>query len=311
MAVIRKWSGDGLSPGTLTTSSAGTGDNAFDYVNGTATIVASGPRSPRIELAEASVIGRVGWAFTSTGTLAVRWYEEWAGANATSAGIIQGLTTGQTAQSFRVERIAAGNLRLRNAANTQVGSDSSGAVPNLTLVRNELVITSAGLATFTVYTGDTATVLATVSGTVGTAHDAIRIGDTANVTNRPARRIDDIVVTDTATTVGPVAGGGSPTVSAGSDQVDVEPYSTVTLTASSSEASVVWTQLTGTSVTLSGSGLVRTFTAPGTLAGETLTFRASATNGSTVTDDVAVSVLQVNERVVRSGAQVPFRITVA
>lgn len=106
--------------------------------------------------------------------------------------------------------------------------------------------------------------------------------------------------------------GTPPVVSAGADQTAAEPYKTVTLAATSSESSVSWSQLTGTSVTLSGSGLSRTFTAPGTLDGETLTFRASATNGNgTTTDDVAVTVLPVNERVVVGAVQVPVRIFLA
>lgn len=99
------------------------------------------------------------------------------------------------------------------------------------------------------------------------------------------------------------------TVDAGPDQTDIEPWTTVTLTASSSSGTVAWSQLSGDSVTLSGTGLSRTFTAPPNFAGSTLTFRA--TNGS-ATDDVSVSVLPVTDGVVTGVGPLvvtPIRIT--
>jgi hypothetical protein len=101
----------------------------------------------------------------------------------------------------------------------------------------------------------------------------------------------------------------SETVSAGTDQTGIEPWSTVTLTATASDGSAVWSQLTGTSVTLTGSDpLIRTFVAPPTFTGETLTFRA--TNGS-ATDDVAVTVLPATDGIVTGAGPtvVPIRFT--
>jgi hypothetical protein len=116
--------------------------------------------------------------------------------------------------------------------------------------------------------------------------------------------------------IAPATGGNSaPTANAGADQANVEPWTTVTLTGTDSDSdgtisTRTWTQLTGTSVTLSGSGASRTFEAPGLLAGATLTFRYSVTDngGATTTDDVSVVVLPVNESIVSGGVLVPLRI---
>lgn len=104
----------------------------------------------------------------------------------------------------------------------------------------------------------------------------------------------------------------APVVNAGVDQPSVEPYTIVTLTGTATSstgtiASTSWTQTNGPTVALAGSGLTRTFQAPATLAGATLTFRLSATDNSnaTSTDDVVVTVLSVTERAIVGGVEVP------
>lgn len=91
---------------------------------------------------------------------------------------------------------------------------------------------------------------------------------------------------------------GGPTGSAGDPQIDIEPYSTVTLTGTGTGT---WSQTAGTSVTLGGSGNIRTFKAPGSLAGETLTFSFGG-------DTCDITTLPVTERMVRAGAEVPLEI---
>lgn len=102
--------------------------------------------------------------------------------------------------------------------------------------------------------------------------------------------------------------------SAGSDQTDIEPYSIVNLTASSTNTTspiYTWNQLSGTPVTLSGTGASRTFKAPGTLNGETLNFQVTVTESSnTATDTCSVTVYGVNERIRRSGSWDPIEIIV-
>lgn len=89
------------------------------------------------------------------------------------------------------------------------------------------------------------------------------------------------------------------TNNAGADQVDVEPYATVTLTGVGPGP---WSQTGGTpTVTLGGSGTTRTFEAPATMNGTTLTF----TYG---TDTMTVTVLPHNEWWRSGSTWAPLRI---
>jgi len=92
--------------------------------------------------------------------------------------------------------------------------------------------------------------------------------------------------------------------SAGTDQT-VEPFHTVTLTGTDGDGdTLTWTQVAGSpSVTLAGSGNVRTFQAPAVRAGTKLTFRVS--DGS-ATDDVDITVLPQSEWTVSGGVLKPI-----
>lgn len=103
-----------------------------------------------------------------------------------------------------------------------------------------------------------------------------------------------------ATEYPPGSVNSAPTANAGPDQTSVEPYTTVTLTGAGSSdsdgtiASYNWTQVSGTAVTLSGSGSDRTFTAPNNMSAQNLVFGLTVTDnlGSTSTQDtVTISVL--------------------
>jgi len=101
-----------------------------------------------------------------------------------------------------------------------------------------------------------------------------------------------------------------PTTFAGVDQVNIEPGSTVTLTAvdtagSSAITSSSWAWISGGSApTLSGTNPV-TFVAPATLAGVTMTFRRTVSDGTlTGTDDVAITILPASVRVVNASGVV-------
>ena len=107
----------------------------------------------------------------------------------------------------------------------------------------------------------------------------------------------------------------APTVNAGGDQVDIRPYATVTLTAIASDPdgtipTITWVQTNGSpSVTLAGSGVSRTFEAPATRGGCTLTFQATADDGLlSATDTVAVTIIPHAEWSVSAGTEVPMRI---
>lgn len=84
-----------------------------------------------------------------------------------------------------------------------------------------------------------------------------------------------------------------PSVSAGIDQT-VEPWETITLSATSSTGSVTWSKVSGPSVGAL-SGLTPSFSISGTLSTQTLVLRATVTNSDgTATDDVTITILPAN-----------------
>ena len=112
-----------------------------------------------------------------------------------------------------------------------------------------------------------------------------------------------------------VSANQAPTVNAGGNQADIRPYATVTLTAVASDPdgttpTIAWVQTNGSpSVTLSGSGVSRTFLAPATRSGCTLTFQATADDGLlSATDTVDVTIISQAEWAVSAGAEVPMRV---
>ena len=106
-----------------------------------------------------------------------------------------------------------------------------------------------------------------------------------------------------------------PTVYAGADLTELEPYRVVTLEGVDVEDGIpitarTWTQVSGPDVTSSwsGTGKTRTYEAPGTIGGATLVFQYTATTASgTVSDTVSHTVLPVNEHMAIGGVWVPMR----
>ncbi|MGB4762070.1 MAG: hypothetical protein WBP12_01775 [Candidatus Saccharimonas sp.] len=99
---------------------------------------------------------------------------------------------------------------------------------------------------------------------------------------------------------------------------DIEPFSTQLVDGSASSdsdgGSVVqytFRQISGPAVSLSGSGATRTYKAPGTLAGTTVTFGLIVTDdqdGASSEDTVVHTILKVNERAIIGGVQVPIEL---
>lgn len=149
----------------------------------------------------------------------------------------------------------------------------------------------------------------TLSNTATATLDAHRIGVIAGSPTVTAYW--DRIRVDDATSPGIVA--PDPVVAnAGADQTNIEPYSTVTLTGSAtggdSTYTYSWAQISGPSVTLSGTGASRTFTAPAGQSGSNLVFRLTADDGAdSDTDDVTISVLSHNLFTKVGGAFFPRR----
>jgi hypothetical protein len=114
---------------------------------------------------------------------------------------------------------------------------------------------------------------------------------------------DDVLWrTGTLTAVGYVGANQTPTANAGPNQVDIQPFATVTLDGTGSSdpdsgdtITYAWTQTAGTAVGLSSATAAKpTFTAPATLNGDTLTFSLVVTDNhgsSSAADTVNVTIL--------------------
>jgi hypothetical protein len=161
---------------------------------------------------------------------------------------------------------------------------------------------TGGAAEIALYTNNGSTAIETQSVTGQNFDGAagpisqFRVGQIVAGTWNGTTYFDTIRLKDLASGfIGAYSAGA--TVSAGSNQTNVEPWSTVTLTATSSSGTVTWTHVSGPSPTLNGSGLSRTFTAPASFTVQTSVFRA--TNGA-ATDDVSITYLPATEGIVTS-----------
>lgn len=186
-----------------------------------------------------------------------------------------------------------------------------------------------GIVNFAFYEGDSTTALGSFSST--TANTGVNTETFSNFNfgkcNAAAATydtyIDSITAEDGRTTLlGPyVATNQPPTANAGSAQSNIEPYTTVTLSGTDNDpdgtvVSRQWRQISGTpTVTLSNATTATaTYTAPGTIAGTTLTFGYQVTdNGGTQSTESTVTntILGVTERAVVGGVEVPVRTAVA
>lgn len=216
MAIVRQWSGDGLSTQTLTTSTVGTGDDAFNQVVGTLGVVTSGTRSPRILVDQQAATFAYCRHFTDSalGDFALRFYIELTALASGSFVLARGGTDTDTPQSFRLDIAGtgagsgAGQLRLRDVANTQIDDSGTDVLPINQLVRLEMIC-AAGNFTARAYSGETTTLIAEVSGSVGTTTQYFRYGTSLTTPTAPDFYMDDIVLTDTATWIGAVAPVGT------------------------------------------------------------------------------------------------------
>jgi len=223
---------------------------------------------------------------------------------------------------------AGGLLQVKNAEGAALASFAN--VPNLnTWYHIELQVavgssTADGTIKAAYYLSDSTTPAETVysSSTVnaGTSNiGSMRVGKIVTATTFNAY-IDDIAWNSgVVTPIGPVAAISNqvPIANAGSAQMAIEPYATVTLTGTDddTDGSIsirTWRQISGTSVQLFGTGATRTYIAPGTLADATMVFGYTVTDNGTTSMESIVShtVLAVTERAVIGGVETPQRTTV-
>lgn len=217
-----------------------------------------------------------------------------------------------------------------SATDTTTGATVTG--PSITTDSGDNLIATVGMIRNTTTTSvkGTATVSAgwTERTDTGTAN-AIAPNFTASWATRDAIAASPGAVTGATFTSSDTASTGHvwavafepvsnvpPSISAGPDQT-VEPYTTVTLTftGSGGDGTIVAytvTQTDGTPVTLAAPSVsTRTFKAPGTIAGDILTFSVTATDDSgalSAPDTVTITVLPVTERAAVGGAWVPLEI---
>jgi hypothetical protein len=189
---LASWDGAGLTAGTLTTSSVGTGDTAFTSIAGGAgiTVESSGATPPRVAMAAATANIYCGWGSTVLGTISeytATALFELASIGSASWAIITG-SVGATVQ-WRVElggtaASPPGQLRLRNAT-AQVAASSQGLVAGV-LYRLRVSVT-AGVATVSVTNAATgAAVAGPISATItGTSIDNVRFGNFTTSTTGP------------------------------------------------------------------------------------------------------------------------------
>lgn len=213
MAVIKKWSGDGLSPGTVTTSTAGTGDSPFNGFNGDPggtypTVVASGPRSPQLEFPTAnSKSAAPYWDLPTLTKSAGRFYFTTPSAwNSVSHAIAQMATGGTLCARINISGTGApGQLRITNAAATQVAATASNTIALSTRYRVEWTLDQvAGVFTVNMYLGDSTTVFTTLSATssYGASCNRVVFGN-YSAAAVPLMQFDDFAIADTATLIGP------------------------------------------------------------------------------------------------------------
>jgi hypothetical protein len=314
-ALINTAEGGANGTSVTTANSAGTSGDAFTAI--------AKPTGSSVEFStSASADGSLGYNITTTSAVAA--YLAWSSMPAATRWVgafkfklLSMPTTTLTISRFKGVNTAAaslgittaGKLQLYNNAGTGISATLFTTVLSAnTTYRIEYAITpgatsTSGAAEIALYTNNGSTAIETQSVTGQNFDGAagpisqFRVGQIVAGTWNGTTYFDTIRVQDLSTGfIGPYSSGA--TVSAGSNQTNIEPWSTVTLTATSSSGSATWSRVSGPNPTLLGSGaLTRTFEAPASFTVQTSVFRA--TNGA-ATDDVSITYLPATEGIVTS-----------
>lgn len=209
MAIVASWSGDGLTAGAMTTASTGAGDTVISEVTSTVSLVDTGPRIPQIEFTNPSGGAEcvVVWEFTAQALGTGRFYFTTPSALPASGQIpyFFEIYSG-TSRLASMDITSTGRFNLRsNTAVLQQGP--SGMVQPSTRYRIEWMLdNSTNQIVAHIFVGDSETVLQTLSGTAtaGATHSRVRLGR-MNGANVNPYQVDDLVVTNTGSFVGPWA----------------------------------------------------------------------------------------------------------
>jgi hypothetical protein len=337
MAIIRNSAEGGTNGTTVTTgNSGGTSGTAFAQVTITgaptcvfsSVVKAHGSLGYHISGGSGDV-AKLYLGSTASSAAAVRVYMYLTSLPSAAQTLVQ-TQDSAFAAPVNININGTNNLFITNAAGTTVYTAPS-ALSAATWYRLELqtvkgTTTSNGTISFQYYAGDSTTALGSFTSSTtntGTNNSLRLVVGKQNSTPTLDAYFDDLAYDTTSTTIGPYTAPANqpPTAYAGPDQSNIEPWTTVSLDGSGSSdsdgtiASYAWTQTAGTSVTLSSNSAAQpTFTAPGTLAGDTLTFSLTVTDNSSATsmaDTVDIAVLAATERAVMSGAEVPVHTQAA
>jgi hypothetical protein len=319
--------GDVVSAGTSGTSGnqlSLTGKSAAATLLASSIVAAHGTKSTQITLPDDNDYGALYYTVNSVNAIATRLYLYLSAYPTSTTEFIRLFSSGSVGVASLYLK-TSGAISIFNATGSSIHT-MSGTIPLNQWVRLELSATVGvssttgriqaawGIADAVASDSyDSGMTLNTGSATITT----VQAGKASTATQLSGVfYLDDFTVDDTTSNlIGPVSNTNkSPIADAGSDVVAIEPYTKQNLngTDNDTDGTVItrtWRQLSGTSVSLVGTGANRTYDVPGTLAGETLVF------GYTVTDDGGLSslestvnheVLPVTERAIRNGVEVPL-----
>lgn len=205
MSEIFRWSGDGLSTGTLTTSSAGTGDTAPSALGGAGVreVVAAGDRAPRMRFTHTAAC-YASWDLGSQSASGGRFYFT-PSALAPSGNVLYVFRLSNASTTcLQVDFTSTGRFNLRSGTALLEQGPAGMVEPDATY-RLEWTLASNGAATLAIFDGDSTTPLVTLSGNTETStHDTASFGFVAGGSGYTGSiDIDDLLVTDTAEPPGP------------------------------------------------------------------------------------------------------------
>jgi hypothetical protein len=199
-----RWTGNGLSPGTFTIGSTGSGDiPAPTSVQGTApTVDASGARSPQVKW-PASDTSYIVWSHSAVSQAAWRWYHS---VDSLGGGYRMALAWTGSAVQWMLDVTFAGVLQLVNNAGSVLDQSGSGAIAVGTAYRIEVTY-NAGATDVYLYVGESTTPTVHLVGAQSSVSAVEFWWGCTFAASMGARYGDSLGITDTAFQIGPATAG--------------------------------------------------------------------------------------------------------